>query len=365
MVRPFKGVALGLSLFLISCGCASRNHQPHVSLAPEQANDGLQVSSATASGFDSTRVLAVFEHVATAPEFDNAYGLLILRHGQLVAEGYFRGYERSRRNNVKSVTKSVLSLLVGIAIDRGYIQGVDQKLSDFFPEYIGETSDHRMQQITLRDLLTMQAGLRWREHLPWFGLDWDPARMYWSSNTIAYVLGRPMQSVPGSTFEYSTGVTQLLAGVLWKATGQTPRDFAAEHLFEPLGIRNVEWRAGKDGISYGGVGLFLTPREMAKIGLLALQRGRWEGEQLVPEAWIDESTRGHAILGYSDGPYGYLWWVRPHGYTAQGARGQYVYVVPEEDLVVVLAARAESLRVIDLFTMDALVEQHVLPAIRR
>jgi CubicO group peptidase (beta-lactamase class C family) len=172
-----------------------------------------------------------------------------------------------------------------------------------------------------------------------------------------------MDHAPGQRFQYSTGTSQLAAAVLWKATGQTPRDYAAEHLLGPLGINPVEWSAARDGVNHGGVGLRLTPREMAKIGQLVLQRGNWNDRQLVSEAWIEESTRGHAIFGYSDGPYGYHWWVRPNGFTAQGARGQYIYIVPEADLVVVIAAAAESPRFIDLFSVDELVVDRLLPAV--
>jgi CubicO group peptidase (beta-lactamase class C family) len=343
--------------------CGFRSPEPSVDFAPEPGPDGLPVAAASDRGVDTTRLAAVFRYVATDPSFENAYGLLMLRQGELIAEGYFRGYEASRRNNVKSVTKSVLSLLVGIAIEQGHIRGVDQSIEDFFPEYIADDGDVRKRAITVHDLLTMQAGLTWREHLPWFGLDWDPARMYRARDPVRYVLGQAMEDEPGQRFRYSTGTSQLLAAVLWKATGRKPQEYAAEYLLGPLGVDHIEWSAGRDGVNHGGVGLRLTPREMAKIGQLVLQRGDWEGRQLVAESWIAESTRGHAIFGYSDGPYGYHWWVRPNGFTAQGARGQYIYIAPEAELVVVVAAAAESPRFIDLFSVEDLVTNRILPVI--
>jgi CubicO group peptidase (beta-lactamase class C family) len=353
--------ALAAATALVACGFWSS--ESTVSFAPEADPDGLLVAAAVDRGMDTTQLAAVFQHMATDPAFAHAYGLLVVSRGELIAEGYFRGHEPSRRNDVKSVTKSVLSLLVGIAIDQGHIRGVDQPLADFFPDYMADGADPRKRAITIRDLLTMQSGLRWREHLPWFGLDWDPARMYRSRDPVRYVLAKPMEHEPGQRFQYSTGASQLVAAVLWKATGRTPREYAAEHLLGPLGIDHVEWSAGRDGVHHGGVGLRLTPREMAKIGQLVLQRGNWGGRQLVSEAWIEESTRGHAIFGYLDGPYGYHWWVRPHGFTAQGARGQYIYIVPDADLVVVVVAAAESPRFIDLFSVDDLVVNRLLPAI--
>jgi CubicO group peptidase (beta-lactamase class C family) len=361
-----RGISPGIALLAAAAAlaaCGVRSAEPRISFAPEPGPDGLAVAAAVDRGVDTTRLADVFRHMATDPAFANAYGLLVMRRGELVAEGYFRGYEPSRRNNVKSVTKSVLSLLVGIAIDQGHIRSVDQPVADFFPEHLGDDADPRKRSITVRDLLTMQAGLKWREHLPWLGLDWDPARMYRSRDPVRYVLGRPVEDEPGQRFRYSTGTSQLVAAMLWKATGRTPREYAAEHLLGPLGIDHVEWSAGRDGVSHGGVGLRLTPREMAKIGQLVLQRGNWDGRQLVSEAWLEESTRGHTIFGYSDGPYGYHWWVRPNGVTAQGARGQYIYILPAAEVVAVIAARADSPRFIDLFSVDDLVANRLLPAI--
>lgn len=342
-----------------------RYRQPPVSILPQHLGDGWPIAAPDAHGFHGSTLERAYAHVASDPAFKAARGLLIVRNGQLVAEAYFDGYGPNRRSNVKSVTKSVLSLLIGIAIDQGFITGADQPISDFFPELIAKNGDAHAGDITIAHMLTMQAGLEWQEHLPWFGIDKDPAGMYRAEDPVAYVLSKPMAGEPGNAFRYSTGTSQVLAGVLRQATGETPRDFAATHLFAPLGIHDVEWNAAKDGTSYGGVGLHLSPRELARIGQLMLQQGQWDGKTVVSAEWVADSTRGHALLGYDDGPYGYHWWVRPLGFTAQGARGQYVYVVPAEHLVVVLVAKSDGPRFVDLRAMDELIDDYVLPAIQR
>jgi CubicO group peptidase (beta-lactamase class C family) len=308
---------------------------------------------------DSATLARGFSHVASSREFATATSLLVVRNGTLVAEGYFADGQRDKPNDTRSVTKSVTSLLIGIAIRDGKINGVRQPLSDFYPEYLRPDTDPRKRAITLEDLLTMRSGLRWDEHA---NNDRAPLGMYRTMNSIRYVLQFGAIETPGRVFRYSTGNSQLLAGAIRRGTGNTPFELARERIFGPLGITAARWATHADGNSYGGVRLFLTSRDMAKIGQLCLQNGVWEGRQIVPAEWIATSTRGHSISAY--GPYGYHWWVRARGYTAQGFGGQYVYVIPGRQLVIVMTADPNVGHHIDFGPVERLIDEYIVGAVR-
>lgn len=342
------------AMMLAGCGPA-----PDVSLAPPDTGDGWRVSTPGVQGIDSPTLARGFQHVARSRDFRNATSLLVVRNGAVVAEAYFGGADRDTRHDTRSVTKSVTSLVLGIAIADGKIRDVRQPLSDFYPEHLGSGVDARKRAITLEDLLTMRSGLRWNEHAHG---DRDPLGMYRSMNSIPYVLHFPASEMPGRVFRYSTGNSQLLAGAIRRGTGKTPFELARERIFEPLGIIGAQWATHADGNSYGGVRLRLTSRDMAKLGQLTLQNGAWNGRQLVPAEWITASTRPHSASTY--GSYGYHWWVRPDGYTAQGFGGQYIYVIPAHRLVIVLTADPDAGHHIDFEPMERVIAKYITSAIQ-
>ncbi len=272
------------------------------------------------------------EHV---PHMDS---LLIIRHGILVFERYMRGMTPDRLHNLKSATKSITSLLVGVALATGDLGGLDESLGYILPELFAGADDRAKREITIRHLLTMRSGLAWDE----YGA--SAIAMTASPDWVRYVLGRPLEHPPGTHFNYSTGDTQLLAVALQKLTGMSLSEYAALYLFGPLGITRYTWPADPQGVTIGGAELALTPRDLARIGYLALCGGRWGDEALVPANWIAESHRPHVALATGDScaglGYGYLWWVRPQaGYDsalAVGYGGQFVIVVPALDLLVVM-----------------------------
>ncbi len=326
----------------------------------------LQQSSGDSSTleFNKDYLDQLFVHLQENPDFENLHSVLIVKDGSLICEMYFNGYEKEQRQNVKSVTKSVLSLLVGIALDQGYLTGVDQPMGELFPDYLAKPADSLKRSITVHHALTMSTGLEWYENMEWlFNISWDPNWMFFSNNTVRYVLEKDMEDVPGGHFHYSTGTSQLLAGALRRTTGKSPLEFATERLFHPMGLDQVVWESGKDGINYGGVGLMLTPREMAMLGQLCLQKGRWSGQQLVPSQWIETSTRGQILFDKDDGPYGYHWWIRPYGYSAQGYGGQYIYVLPELNGVVVFTAKNNTPTHIRPEIVEKVLKAFILPAI--
>ena len=282
-------------------------------------------------GLDAGRLERTIQDIG---ELEGLQGLLIARHGHLVAERYFRNAAGHRLHNLKSASKSVLSALAGLAVEEGVLQ-LDQPIADVLLE-AADLDDQRKQAITVRHLLTMTSGLEstsFRNYGSWVA----------SRNWVRAALARPLEAAPGTRFSYSTGGTHLLSATLSRAAGRSTHDFAREHLFDPLGIRRSAWARDRQGVHMGGNNLSLLPRDMLKFGQLYLNRGRWRGEQLLPWQWVDQSTRpglvGPRGRGRIYGGYGYLWWLRGSrergAYIASGYGGQYIYVAPAEGLVVV------------------------------
>jgi CubicO group peptidase (beta-lactamase class C family) len=307
--------------------------------------------------------VGAYQAVAADPDLRTAHGLLIVKDGWVVGEGYFNGWSRERPKHVKSVTKSVLSLLIGIAIDEGRITGPEQKLSAFYPQLLEPGVDPRKRDIALSHALSMSTGLKWLENMEGFlNISWDPNLMFVAPDPAAYVLSRPMEDIPGGHLHYSSGSSQLLAVVLHKATGQTPLQYARQKLFDPLAIPDPAWRGGRDGLNWGGVGLHLTVHDMAKIGQLTLQRGVWGKKRIVSEDWLAISTREH-MVGHPHQRYGFHWWTSSSGWSAQGYGGQYIFVRPAERLVVVFIAREDTPVHIDARKIEMLIEQDIVPAL--
>ena len=259
-----------------------------------------------------------------APQFEgwreaNLHAALMVRHGRIVYERYFTGEDRAwgtalgrveyhagLRHDLRSITKSVVSLLFGIASDRGLVQDLDEPVFSFVPEYAALKTPEKAR-ITLRHVLTMSAGLAWNEYIPYS----DPAnserRMMDAPDRYRYVLEQPSVRPAGAAYNYNGGLTALLAAILQKTSGSAIDDFANEALFGPLGIRDVEWRRYADG-TVNMSGLRMRPRDLAKIGQLVLNGGMWNDSRIVSKAWIEESTSPH-VHGEGLFFYGYQWWL--------------------------------------------------------
>lgn len=311
------------------------------------------VSSPQEQGIDPAPLAQMLEAIpAKMPYLHSA---LVIRNGVIVSENYFMGHEPSTRHVQYSVTKSVSSALIGIAIEQGYIQGVEQRVLDFFPGRNFKNMDARKEAMTLEDVLTMRTGLSWQDGDPYWG------QIYRSPDWLEYMLGLPLAAAPGKKFNYCSGCSHILSAILYETTAMTPQEFAEENLFGPLGIQGVEWESDSQGISVGGWGLELSAREMARFGELYLRKGNWLGRQLVPAAWVEESTRPRVKTG-EDLRYGYQWWYSPdpEGYAAIGLDGQMIFVRPASQLVVVFTAgkgtSAEELE---------LIRRYILPALRQ
>jgi len=323
---------------------------------PLARDDGWPVAAVTEDKLIDRAALCRMTDRLAGAGGANVHAILVARRGRLVFERYFSGsdeingrrvrnvaFDADTLHNVKSVTKSVASLAVGIAMDRGLIGSIDAPIFSFFPE-LSDLRTPEKDRIRLVDVLTMSLGLQWREAVPDNEDDNDEGRMHAAPDPCRYVLGLPMTAPAGQDFFYNTGALTLLSAILRKAVGRPLDEFARETLFEPLGIKRAEWSRVK-GDSDAGGGLRLRPRDMAKIGQLVLAGGRWNGGQVVSKAWIDSSMtpRLNATGLYF---YGYLWWLgrslfngrEIHWAAALGRGGQSIRIVPELDLVVVVTA---------------------------
>lgn len=308
---------------------------------------------------DRAALCRMAERIATSPDI-NIHGVLVARSGRLAFERYFTGddevpgrlygrrvsrtvFDVDTLHDMKSVSKSVASLVFGIARDRGLIRSLEEPVFAYFPE-LAHLRTPEKDAIRLSHVLSMSMGLAWREATPETG-DFanDEARMNMAWDPCAYVLGLPVVAPAGQSFHYNTGALRLISAIVRKATGEPLDVFARRTLFEPLGI-SAEWARVRGETDAGG-GLRLRPRDMAKIGQLVLSGGRWNGEQVVSSAWIADST-SEKLKATDDEAYGYLWWLsrtRSKGrdlswIAAQGRGGQSIRIVPDLELVVAVTA---------------------------
>lgn len=304
------------------------------------------------------------------------YGLvdhfLLIRHGRVVADRHFERdydaiaarydttnhqynydhpewhpyYRDTRLHTLQSVTKSVTSAALGIAIDEGHIEGVDVPVMPYFAAYGGDTSDPRRQALTLEDLLTMRSGIEWNTSAAYGTGVHSTDHLESSDEWIRFILDQPMDTVPGDVYQYNDGASVLIGKVLREATGRRVDDWAAEKLFRPIGIRDFYWKITPDGEADTEGGLYLAAHDLARIGYLFLRGGEWDGRRVISERWVRLSTTPvvpdvSPDNGRRDPGYGYQWWVpehdggRPVVFAANGYGGQFVLVAPDYDIVAV------------------------------
>ena len=329
------------------------------------------VSTPGEQGLDPEPLVELIKLMGEGVRFPRLNCLLIVRNGYLVLEEYFRGFKAERLHTLQSVSKSFTSALVGMAIAKGDFEGVEEKVLDFFPdvETIANLDD-RKSAMRLRDLLTMRSGTDYHERgpdSPHFQLNALPTG--WDR----FYLDRPMLREPGTSFLYDSGGVILLSSMLKNRTGLHADAYMERFLFAPLQIEKKFWFKNQEGHPHTGGGLHLRPRDTAKFGLLYLQGGRWQGEQVVPEDWVRESFRQRVDLGKKRTGtigYGYLWWILapdPEGkgeqniFAAMGFRAQYIFVIPEHEMVVVVNGDTRSGS--DQNKPIEFLYSHILPAV--
>jgi CubicO group peptidase (beta-lactamase class C family) len=287
------------------------------------------------------------------------HGLVIVRHGYIVWEAYpTPGYDTNTPHRLYSVTKSFTSCLIGIALEKGYIESLNQTMVSFFPNRNITNLNDWKRRITVRDLLMMKSGMKWDESSAPFTSPQNDVYHILHGDGLQYCLNLPSQALPGTLWHYNTGSSHILSGIITDATGMTTLEFARQNLFEPIGIRNVTWSRDEAGTYIGGFDLQITPRDMAKFGYLYLNGGRWGEKQIISSDWVMTSTSALTTLNSDEG-YGYQWWTVSslNLFAARGLYNQMIYVIPNEDLVVAVTAGMNS------GDTDPLLSKYILPSI--
>lgn len=329
--------------------------------APARLQDGWQVARPAGQHFDPVRLCAAVHAFRTSPR--NLHSLVVERGGRLVAESYRKGpdvpwllvvprhvaFDPGTLHDMRSISKSVVSLLWGIAQAEVGLPPVRTPVLELFPELADLRTGGR-ERITIEDLLAMRSGLAWNEAGRYGSLVNDENGLAWRSDIPRYVFGRPLATQPATHFNYDGGHTAVLAQLLQARTGSTLQEYARRKLFEPLGIVQWEWGTDLRGRARAHAGLRLRPRDLARIGRMVIAGGTWQGREIVPAAWLQASFAPRVPFGEPHGDpdsnYGYQWWlgtVRAGGRSfafraAVGNGGQRLFLVPDLDLVVVLTA---------------------------
>ena len=375
-IRPFLLLLCGLLLFAPPLVAQALDAaQP---LSPRQGDDGWSASTAASAGLSTTRLQAM-ETVIRSGEFKKIGSILIARHGKLVYENYFDGSDATALRNTRSATKSVTDMLVGIAIDKGLLSGVDAPILPFFPDKQPvQNPDPRKTKITVEDFLTMSSLLECD--------DWNDfsrgneERMYVIEDWIQFTLDLPIKGFPswvkkpkdapyGRSFSYCTAGATTLGGVLERATKTPVPEFAMKNLFARLGIQKVDWNFSPLGLAQTGGGLGLQSRDLLKLGQLYLNGGVWKNFRIVSESWVKTSTQPHTRIDEQN-EYGYFWWLKSFkfgekscaAFYMSGNGGNKVAVFPALDMVAVLTSTNYNTRGMHEQT-DKLLTDYILASL--
>ena len=361
-----KTILLIYILSLLFVSCKDDPSSQYTYRPPENINDGFDIGSLDEVNIDSVLIVKAVDSIYQG-RYKEVHSMLIYKDDKLVFEEYFKGHkfrydttnhhgelvtwDRTKLHSIMSVTKSIVSACIGIAIDNGFIESVHQSIFDYLPEYQHLNKDGK-DKITIEHLLTMTSGLEWNEwDLPYSNPKNDVIMMYQAEDPVTYVLNRPLIDEFGKSFKYAGGCNILLGEILKNATKMNIDEFSGKYLFEPLGIDPYYWSQYKNGVVDAAGSIKITPRDMAKIGVTFLNKGVWNGKQIISEKWVDKSAAsfpGNNWLNNWDDHWGmkgysYSWWThlfsrsgkRINMFYAAGWGGQYIMAIPELNTVVV------------------------------
>jgi CubicO group peptidase (beta-lactamase class C family) len=357
---------------------------------PATLNDGWQTANAESLGVDSAALGRLTATIRAWPEL-GVHAILIERSGHLIYESYFDGFDErwgqplgrvsmtaTSQHDLRSITKSVVSALTGIALSEGAIKSLDEPVVQWFREFPDLNTTER-RRVTLAHVLAMTSGLRWNEQVPYSDPQNDEIRMTRDAQPLRYALSAPFAVDPGADFNYNGGLTQVMAAVIERGTKTPIEDYARTKLFEPLGVTDVEWLGDLAGMPAAASGLRLRPRDLAKFGSLYLHGGRWNSKQVVPEDWVARSTRRQFRFPPPSGAdksgefgYGYFWWYNCYptsagpveARTAVGNGQQRVFVLPGLDMVVTILAGRYNDFTVGGTLGSRIVRDHVIPAVK-
>jgi CubicO group peptidase (beta-lactamase class C family) len=322
-----------LSIAILACLCFTYNYA--------QLSDTLPVSTPEAEGVSSAGILKFLDAVERGK--NELHSFVILRHGKIISEGWWSPYGKELKHVMFSVSKSFTSIGVGLAIAENRLKLTDRVVS-FFPQSLPDTLSAYMKEMTVQDLLKMSAGM-----------NTDPLfNARGSTDWPKTFISSPVENKPGAVFKYNNMATFMLSAIVQKATGEKLVDYMKPRLFDPLGIKNFTWDETPGGYTFGAIGLKLQSEDMAKFGQMLLQKGKWNGKQIVPQSWVEEATSFQIMSNDPGNPlpkelndweqgYGYQFWRgRNNTYRADGLGGQFIIVLPEKDAVVVLTSAATN-----------------------
>ena len=333
-----------ITIFIVLISTLAYGQQAYQYSQPTQLQDGWETDNLQSLGVDSTLIYALFNKLQN--EAHEVHSVLLVKKCKIIIEEYFGEYVVNELHDLRSVTKSIIALLMGIAIDKGFVGGVDDPISKYIKNSMpNKNLGYKKESITIKHLLTMSTGLDCN--------DWDKKskgqedKIYKKDDWLQYFLDLPMINEPGAVSNYCTMCAVMTAEIISQASGLTIDKFAERYLFSPLGIGNVNWgHTSNKAVIPSGKRLYMSPRDMAKIGQLLLNAGVWNGKQIVSEAWLKASTFGQTKITGID--YGYFWWTIPFkvndkmidAYSATGNGGQYIMVFPKSDMVAVFTGGA-------------------------
>lgn len=390
-MKQFKNLLILVLIFGILgilASCTDNPNDPsdtnNVYPIPDQIEDGWETASIPSVGLNENKLLQMLTYLQDTPDH-NIHSIIIVKNSKLVFEEYFSGdkfnlgqytgetgFDREDTHNLCSATKSFVSACMGIAIDKGFIQSVDQEIYNFFPEHSDIFQSNPLKQtITIKHLLTMSSGIEWDDETYYYN---DPRndlyQLFTGSNPIRYILSKDLIETPGTVFAYRNCNTNLLGEIIRRASGQRLDTFAENYLFGKLGINELEWQMLPNNVVFCSGDLRLRPRDMAKFGQLFFSGGVWKNERIISENWVNESIQTRFVMPanwWEDG-YGYQWWTKTfhsnsksfESYFAQGWGGQCIFVFPENSMIVVFTGG-------NYFTdspMLELLDNYILPAIK-
>jgi len=357
-LKLMKNPTAMLGLLVVLCACSG-------SLEDDWPTDRWVRSIPEEEGMDSKLLVEMLREIAR--EELPVHSVLVVRNGRLVLDAYFEPFREEHHHIIYSATKSISAMLIGVAILDGLIADDTQPVLELFPGYRDglEDFDERRRALEIRHLLTMTAGFDWQDGPYGVRQNGDFSRMLAAPDGIAYILNKEFVAAPGNRYNYNSGCSHLLAAVIQEVTGQTALDYANAKLFGPIGVRGAAW-SEYQGINNGGSELFLRPQDMARLGYLVLRKGRWNARQVVPEEWIDRMTQPLLETDFEQmgEEYGYGWYTKRFNHqtvwSAEGLGGNGIYVVPEQDLVVVFSGGLVGMEMLAPYRY---LEKYILPAV--